>query len=253
MRPSARGIPYTHEPARGYVPLTVEPSTPAAHQSGLKGETRVEEPDRAQRAIARRTAETRATVPDLELASEIEMGAVLSLAAELRCSTTAMLVRACALALRDHPYANAAYRDGRYELYSRVNVGVAIQTEDAYVIPTVLDADSKTPAQLSQELEALAARAQAGALTPPQLAGATFTVSDLSAHRVHRWSALITPPQAAALTAGAIRPAAVVRNGALAPGHMMSVTLACDHRILFGARAAALLERIVERLERGAP
>ncbi len=218
--------------------------------SGLKGAIRVHEPDRAQRAIARRTAETRATVPDLELHTEVGAQAAISLAADCGCSITAILVRACALALRACPEANAAYRDGRHELYSRVNVGVVMHTEGAYVTPTVLDADSKSLTECSNELERLSARATAGELTPPELAGATFTLSDLTAHGAHRWSALVTPPQAAALTVGAIRPGAVVRHGALAPGHVMSVTLGCDHRILFGNRADAFLQRIVESIER---
>ncbi len=230
---------------------TVEPSTPAVPAAGLKGEIRVAEPDRGQRAIARRSAEVRATVPDLELTSEIEMGAARALAAEAGASVTAILVRACALALRDCPRANAAYRDGHFELYSRVNVGVAIHTEDAYVTPTVLDADTKSLPELSSELAMLTARARAGELTPPELAGATFTLCDLSSRRVQRWSALVTPPQAAALTAGAIRPAALTSAGGLAPGHVMSVTLACDHRILFGVRAAAFLERIIDLIEQG--
>src|ERR1019366_2305460 len=87
----------------------------------LKGETTVLEPTRAERAIARRNAETRATVPDLELGTEVEIDPALAAAG---ASLTAVLVRACALALRDHPRANAAYRDGHYELYSRVNVAV---------------------------------------------------------------------------------------------------------------------------------
>lgn len=228
----------------------MEPSIPAAQASGLKGAIRVAEPDRTQRAIVRRTAETRATVPDLELQTEIEMGAAIALAAESDCSITAILTRACALALRACPEVNAAYRDGRYELYSRVNIGVVMRTENAYGTPTVLDADSKSLTELSSELEGLAARARAGELTPPELAGATFTLSDLTAHAVHRWSTLITPPQAAALTAGAIRSAAVVRESRLAPAQVMSVTLGCDHRILFGERAAAFLERIVGSIER---
>ncbi len=228
----------------------MEPSIPAAQGSGLKGAIRVAEPDRTQRAIVRRTAETRATVPDLELQTEIEMGAAIALADESDCSITAILTRACALALRACPEANAAYRDGRYELYSRVNVGVVMQTENAYVTPTVLDADSKSLLELSRELEGLAERARAHKLTPPELAGTTFTLSDLTAHAVHRWSALVTPPQAAALTAGAIRAAPVARDGRLVPSQIMSVTLGCDHRILFGNRAAAFLGQIVGSIER---
>ncbi len=214
----------------------------------LKGETTVVEPDRLERALARRVAETRATVPDLELGTDVAVDASLALTREHGWSLTAILVRACATALREAPRANGAYRDGRFELYSRVNIGVTVPTADGQVTPTVLDADAKSPAQLHAELERLGRRARAGELTPPELAGATFTFSDLGDSGVHRPGALVTPPQAAALAAGGVHGVAAVRDGALVAGHQLSLTLACDHRILYGARAAAFLARIAELL-----
>jgi pyruvate dehydrogenase E2 component (dihydrolipoamide acetyltransferase) len=162
---------------------------------------------------------------------------------------SALLVRACALALREVPRANAAYRDGRYELYSRVNVGYVLLGEDAFPVPTLFDADQKSVAQLADELDGLAARARAGELTPPELSGATFTVFDLGALGVASGSAVIAPPQAAAVSAGAVREAPIVRDGAIVPGHVMSMTLACDHRILYGAHAATFLHAIQTLLE----
>jgi pyruvate dehydrogenase E2 component (dihydrolipoamide acetyltransferase) len=232
------------------MPTPVPASSPL---SALKGEIRSEEPDSAGRAIARRSAETRATVPDLELGMDVDAGALLELTQEHDWVVTAVLVWACATALREFPRANAAYRDGRFELYSRVNVGVAIQTGDGQLTPTVLDADTKSWEQLDDELRRLHDRVGSGELTPPEQAGATFTLSDLGRHGAHRGSALITPPQAAALTAGSIRAAAVVRDGAVLPGHLLGLTLACDHRILFGARAAEFLARIGELLESPPP
>jgi pyruvate dehydrogenase E2 component (dihydrolipoamide acetyltransferase) len=227
----------------------LEHPAPAPEVSALKGETRIEEPSRLSRSIARRTAETRATVPDLELGVDVNADACLELARERDCSLTAVLVRACAVALSEVPHANGAYREGRFELYSRVNVGVTIQTDDGYLTPTVLDADLKSLRQLSQELALVRDRARAGELMPPELAGATFTFSDLGEYGVHRSSALVNPPQAAALTAGSIRAVALVRDGQVVAGHVISLTLACDHRILFGARAAGFLRRIAELLE----
>lgn len=224
-------------------------SEPAsADQHGLKGETRVHELTREERSMARRTAETRATVPDLELGAEVDAGPALALTREHGCSLTAVLVRACAFALSEHPHANAAYRDGHYELYSRINIALAVETAAAHLAPTVLDADRKSLRQLSAEIEAVTARAQAGALTPPQLAGATFTLADLGAHGVGRASAFLTPPQAAVIAAGAVRAVPVVRTGAVVPGHTISLTLTCDGRILFGARAASFLASVVDRL-----
>jgi len=203
-----------------------------------KGEVRIEEPTRLQRAIARRAAESRATIPHLELSADVELADESDLLPRL--------VRACALALRAVPRANASYRDGRFEIYSRVNVGVTMVSEDAYAIPTVFDADAKSLQELRAEVSELQARAQSGQLSPPQLSGATFTVSQAAIDRA--WP-LLVPPQAAGLSAGAPRAAPVVRAGAVVPGTVLTVALACDHRILYGAVAAELLAAISFRLE----
>lgn len=214
----------------------------------LKGDTTVLELTRAERAIARRTAETRATVPDLELGAEVDIAPALAAAGAQDCSLAAVLVRACALALRASPRANAAYRDGRYELYSRVNVAVTVATEDGYANPTILDADTKPLPTLDAELTALIERARTGELTPPQLAGATFTLTDLGPWGVDRPGTLVSSPQAAALAAGAVRTVPVIHEGAVVPGQALNLTLACDSRILFGVHAARFLANVCEQL-----
>jgi pyruvate dehydrogenase E2 component (dihydrolipoamide acetyltransferase) len=233
------------------VDLPPSPSAPppSASASALKGETTIEEPDRAARAIVRRTAETRATVPELELSVVVAADALLELAAGEQVSTSAMLVAACAAALRASPRVNGAYRDGRYELYSRVNIAVTLHTSPSPVTATVLDADVKSPAELDEELARLRERAASGELTPPEQAGATFTLTDLGAFGIHRAGALVTPTQAAALTAGAIRAVPVLREGTVVPGHVLVLSMACDHRIVFPALAASFLGRIAQRLE----
>lgn len=223
-------------------------STPLSAPS-LKGETTVQEPDRAARAIARRSAEIRATVPDLELSVEADAGALLARAEAEGCTTTALLVAACAGALRAFPRVNGAYRDGHYELYSRVNVGLVIQAAETPVTATVLDADAKSVAELDQEIARLTARARSGELTPPEQAGATFTVDDLGESGIHRAAGLVRPSQAAILSAGAIRALPVVRDDAVVAGHELTLTLACDHRIVFGAQAAGFLCRVTELLQ----
>ena len=208
------------------------------------------EPDRVGRSIARRSAEIRATVPQLELSADVDATASLALARERGYSLTAVLVGACATALAESPWANAAYRDGRFELYSRVNVGVTFHDEDGLATPAVLDADRKSLAELHEELERLRARARSGELTPPELAGTTFTFTDLGEYpAVHRYAPLVTPPQAAALAVGAIRSVPVVRDGAVVPGSIMTASLTCDHRILYGERAGAFLQKIVTHVE----
>ena len=234
--------------------LRLMSETTTGASGSLKGESTVEEPDRSARAIGRRAAEIRATVPDLELGRDVDAAAATALVRSGEASLTAVLVRAAALALRESPWANAAYRDGRFERYGRVNVGVTVQAGGTggdlnQVIAAVLDADTKSLTALTEEIDRLSARARDGELTPPEQAGTTFTLSDMSAHPgAQRWSALVIAPQAAALTAGAPFSAPVVRDGAVVPGELISLTLACDHRILFGSRAATLLQRIAERV-----
>jgi pyruvate dehydrogenase E2 component (dihydrolipoamide acetyltransferase) len=213
--------------------------------AGVKGTVQIVEPSAAEGAIARRSAETRATVPDLELSAEVGADA-LRLDGD---SVLATVVRASALALRDHPRANAAYRDGHFELYSRVNVGVVLPTEDQLITPTVFDADHKQIPELADEIASLQARAHE--LTSPERSGATFTV--WSADAVTTASPIISPPNAAALCAGEVREAARVRDGSIVPGHVMALTLACDHRILYGAHATRFLAEIRAQLERAKP
>jgi pyruvate dehydrogenase E2 component (dihydrolipoamide acetyltransferase) len=217
--------------------------------ASVKGEVLVEEPSAAQRTVARRTAEARATVPHVETSVEIEMGAAVDRVDREGSSLDALLVRACARALREVPRANAAYRDGRFELYSRINVGVVVAEDDVYVIPTVFDADQKPLAELSAEIAELAGMARERRLSPPAFSGATFTVWNAGALGLSSASPVINPPQAGALAAGAVREVAELRDGAVFGGRRMTLTLAGDHRILYGAEAARFLREVKAGLE----
>jgi pyruvate dehydrogenase E2 component (dihydrolipoamide acetyltransferase) len=163
-----------------------------------------------------------------------------------------MVVKACALALREHPHANGSYRDGRLQLHSRVNVGVAVATEDALVVPTVFDADEKSLGEIARETRTLAERVRDGTITPPELGGGTCTVSNLGMFGVRSFTAIVNPPQAAILSVGSLEPRAVVRDGEVVVRHTMTLALVCDHRILYGADAAQFLARIRELLEQPA-
>jgi pyruvate dehydrogenase E2 component (dihydrolipoamide acetyltransferase) len=223
-----------------------------------KGEVSFEELSKLQATIARRMAESKATAPHFYLEAEVEMSAAVEARAKIKAlagegdvipSFNDMVVKACAIALREFPRANGAYRDGRFELYSRVNVGIAVAGQDALVVPTVFDADRKGLRQIASESRALAQRVRDGQITPPELSGATFTVSNLGMYGIDNFSAVINPPQAAILAVGAIKERAAVRDGELVPAHLMQVTLACDHRILYGADGAEFLARIRALLE----
>lgn len=226
-------------------------SEAATLPAGVKGEVRVLAPRRSEQAVARRSAEARATVPDLELATEVDAERSLALAAEHDCGLTAVLMRACALALREHPRANSAYRDGNFELYSRINIGLIVADDDVYAIPTVFDADRQELAQLAAELERVTDGARAGELSSPDLSGATFTLWDLGPLSLSRATPLVVPPQAAAVSVGAVRDVAVVRDASVRAGRALTITLCCDHRILYGSQAAAFVNRIKTLLEEG--
>jgi pyruvate dehydrogenase E2 component (dihydrolipoamide acetyltransferase) len=217
--------------------------------AGARGQAEIEEPTRAERTVARRAAEARATIPDLELGTEVDADRPLALCEQESHSLTAVITRACALALREHPRANAGYRDGRFELYSRVNVGLLIESGDDLVVATVFDADSKPLTELTDVIADL--RARVGSLTQPERSGATFTLAHNEEAGVAWETPLVWGGQAAAAAAGGVREAAVIRGGKVVAGRLMTITLACDHRILYGPPAARFLVRIKELLEHG--
>ena len=189
------------------------PEPAPARAAGAKGEVTVVEPSRAHGAIARRMAESRATIPDFTAAVALDAPPEL-----------AAVVAACGTALREQPRVNGTYRDGRFELHARVNVGVVVATEDALAVPTIFDADTKDAERVAQDLTALTERAEAGTITAPEVGGGTFTVAQAE---VDRFTQVITPGQAAALAVG-----------------RAELTLSCDHRILFAPDAARFLARV---------
>jgi pyruvate dehydrogenase E2 component (dihydrolipoamide acetyltransferase) len=235
------------------------PGAPAPSPEGAKGDVEIVELSRLQQTVSRRMAESKATVPHFYLETEIDMAEAVAvreqlkkIAGEERPAPTYndMVVKACALALREFPRANGSYRDGHFELYSRVNVGIAVAGRDALVVPTIFDADRRSLGEIAAASRELAERVREGNVTPPELSGGTFTVSNLGMFGVTNFSAVINPPQAALLSVGALqRKAVVVDSGRVVARPMMGVTLACDHRILYGADGAQFLARVRELLE----
>jgi pyruvate dehydrogenase E2 component (dihydrolipoamide acetyltransferase) len=236
-----------------------------------KGTTTTVELTRAQQTVARRMAESKATIPDFSIQIEVDMEECVALRSELKRLAPAdagseaatlgsptyndMVVKASALALREHPHANGSYRDGRLQLHSRVNVGVAVAAQDALVVATVFDADEKSLGEIARETRTLADRVRTGAITPPELGGGTFTVSNLGMYGVRSFTAIINPPQAAILSVGSLERRAVVVDGGaggareIVARSTMMLTLVCDHRILYGAEAARFAARIRELLQ----
>ncbi len=259
--PSGGAAPAADAPAAAAAaaPAAKAPATPGASEKPetARGSTETFELTKLQQTVARRMAESKATAPHFYLTTEIDMSRAVEARKRIKAaagegdvvpSFNDMVVKACAIALREFPRANGAYRDGKVEEYSRVNVGVAVAAQGALVVPTVFDADTKGLRQIATETRALAARVRDGSITPPELSGGTFTVSNLGMYGVTSFSAVINPPQAAILAVGSIEEVPVVRDGEIVPGSKMSVTLASDHRILYGADGAEFLARVRDLL-----
>jgi pyruvate dehydrogenase E2 component (dihydrolipoamide acetyltransferase) len=201
-------------------------------------------------------AESKATIPDFAVTIEVDAEGTFAMRDRLRDvvdplpSLNDFVIAACARALREHPRVNGPYRDGRFELYDRINVGMAVALESSLVVPTIFAADTKRLSDLARETRRLAAAARAGTITQAALAGGTFTVSNLGMFDVARFIAVVNHPQAAILAVGAAVPRAVPQaDGSFASRRVLELTLSADHRIVYGAEAAVFLGLVRELLE----
>ena len=251
-----RRAPATRSP-RTRPPRRPQPAPePQRGEAGAKGAAEIQELTRLQQTVSRRMAESKATAPDFSISLTVDMTQAVELRTRLKQvaepapSYNDMVVKAAATALREHPRVNGAYRDGKFELYEKVNIGVAVAAQDALVVPTVFDADRKSLGQIARDARAAAEKVRERTITPPELSGATFTVSNLGMFGIEQFTAIINPPQAAILTVGKLdkRPA-VDEGGRIVARDQMSLSLVCDHRILYGADGAQFLARVKELLE----
>jgi len=229
---------------------------PQRAEAGPKGEAEIQELTKLQQTVSRRMAESKATAPEFSIALTVDMTAAVELRERLKQisdpvpSFNDMVVKACANALREFPRVNGAYRDGKFELYERVNVGIAVAAQDALVVPTVFDADKKSLGQIARDARQVIGKVKEKTVTPPELSGGTFTVSNLGMFGIEFFTAIINPPQAAILTVGKLeKKPAVDDKGKVVARDQMVLTLICDHRILYGADGAQFLARVKELLE----
>lgn len=243
-------------------PPAEAPATPAAPvaspaPAGARGEPAVEPLTRTQTLIAQRMSEAKAQIPEFWVEASVDMSAAVELREQIKQSSDGrapslndFVIRACALTLRDHPRFNASYEGDRLALWPRVNIGMAVAAEATLVVPTIFDADRKALGEIARETRALAGRVRDGSVAPADLGGGTFTVSNLGGMGIARFAAVINPPQAAILAVGAVVRAPVEVDGALRFQPTMTVGLTCDHRVVYGADAAAFLADLRGRLER---
>jgi pyruvate dehydrogenase E2 component (dihydrolipoamide acetyltransferase) len=246
--PAPPAPPPPPAPAPVAPPPAPTPALPAAEALG-----------RMRRAIARTMSESKPGVPHIYVTMDVEMDAALALREQLaasgvRVSVNDLVVKAAAKALLKEPAVNSSYgltAEGQPGVvrHQQVNVSVAVALDDGLVAPVVKDADKKSLSVISAEIRDMALRARDGKIKQHELEGATFQVSNLGMYGVSEFVSIITPPQAASLAVGAVRKAPLVKDDQIVIGHLMTLTLSADHRVVDGAVAARYLQELQALLE----
>ena len=236
----------------GLPPRSRSLSLAAAREAGP--ESQDVELSAVRRTIAKRLVQSKGPVPHFYLTIDVAMDRVWDAYKALRdqkssISVNDIIVKATALALRQHPEINASFAGDHIKVFSRVHIGMAVALEDGLITPILRDADLKPLEEISEEARSLAERARAKKLQPSEYTGATFSISNLGMMGIEEFSAIINPPEAAILAVGAVRQVPVVVDGALAIGWRMKVTLSVDHRVADGAAGARFLQTLRRFLE----
>ena len=208
-----------------------------------------------RKTIARRLAESKFTAPHFYLTMEINMGRAVEARAAMNAATGSkvsfndMVVKATALALKQHPKVNSSWQGDTIRYNHHVHMGIAVAVEEGLLVPVVRFADTKTLAQINLEVKTFAEKAKTKKLQPSDWEGNTFTISNLGMFGIEEFTAIVNPPDACILAVGAIREVPVVKNGMVVPGHTMKLTLSCDHRVVDGASGSAFLQTLKAMLE----
>jgi pyruvate dehydrogenase E2 component (dihydrolipoamide acetyltransferase) len=210
-----------------------------------------------RRTTAKRMAEAKREIPHFYASSDVAMDECAHLKEGLGelegeytgLTYTHLVLKAVGVALRRVPEMNASLDDESVVLHDTVHVGLATATDQGLVVPVVRDCDRQPLGALVAQVRGLVERARAGKFAADDLRGGTFTVSNLGMYPVSHFAAVVNPPQAAILAVGTVRAVPVVRDGEVVPGHVMTVTLSCDHRIVDGALAGRFLRELVRLLE----
>ncbi|MFM2227282.1 MAG: hypothetical protein RL664_625 [Bacteroidota bacterium] len=228
----------------------------AAVQSANAVESYTEENvSQMRKTIARRLAESKFTAPHFYLTMEIDMGRAVEARAAMNAATGSkvsfndMVIKATSLALKQHPKVNSSWRGDTIRYNHHVHMGVAVAVDEGLLVPVVRFADTKSLAQINQEVKVFVDKAKNKKLQPSDWEGNTFTISNLGMFGIEEFTAIVNPPDACILAVGAIREVPVVKNGMVVPGHTMKLTLSCDHRVVDGASGSAFLQTLKAMLE----
>lgn len=250
QQPPAQQPPVQQPPAQ-------QPPGQQGAPTATRGQSTPVEPTNAQQTVARRMAESKATAPEFFVETEVDMTTCVAYREQLRSMVSPVpsfndfVIKATAQALRQYPNVNAAYKDGHFEQFSDVNIGMVVSASETLAVPTLFNVDQKGLAQIARESDQLSEAVRSRTITPAQLSGGTFSISNLGMYGVDRFTAILNPPQAAILAVGAInRRAVIAEDGmSLVIRQIMNMTLTCDHRILYGAEAAEFIGAIKAWLE----
>lgn len=208
-----------------------------------------------RKTIARRLAESKFGAPHFYLTMSIDMDACVAARAKLngvsqvKISFNDIVLKAVAVALKQHPKVNSSWLGEKIRINHHVNIGVAVAVEEGLLVPVVRFADTKTLSQIASEVKTFAQKAKDKKLQPADWEGSTFTISNLGMFGIDEFTAIINPPDACILAVGGISQIPVVKNGAVVPGNVMKVTLSCDHRVVDGATGSAFLQTLKGLLE----
>src|SRR5438128_1397054 len=231
---------------------------PAPQPSAPPPDTELVKLSRVQQLIARRLTESKQTIPHFYVSSEVDMTDILAMRQTLnanageegvKITVNDLIVKACALALEKFPEVNSSLKDEYFVRYKRINVGMAVDAPTGLVVPVIRDANTKGVRSIARESKALVAKARANKLTPADLEGGTFSVSNLGMMDASNFIAVINPPQAAILAVAATRKQFVPINGQPVVRDLMTMTMSTDHRILSGATVARFLQEVKQLLQ----
>ncbi|HAL83182.1 MAG TPA: pyruvate dehydrogenase [Mucilaginibacter sp.] len=236
---------------------TATPSQPAVVLPAFTGEEKYTEKPVSQmrKVIAKRLSESLFTAPHFYVTMSIDMDQAVAArtrineVAPVKISFNDFVLKACAVALKQHPAINSSYLGDKIRYNEHIHIGVAVAVEDGLLVPVVRFADGKSLSRISAEVKDFAQRAKAKKLQPSDWEGSTFTISNLGMFGVEEFTAIINTPDACILAVSGIQQVPVVKNGAVVPGNVMKVTLSCDHRVVDGATGAAFLQTLKSLLE----
>jgi len=252
--PAATPAAVPNEYVQAALPEAVPAQAPGTKLQAL--ETYTDTPvSQMRKVIAKRLSESLFTAPHFYLTMEIRMDRAMEARTRLnelspvKLSFNDLVIKASAVALRHHPVVNSSWLGDRIRQNHVINIGVAVAVDEGLLVPVVRGADQKGLSQIASEVKELPGKAKSKKLQPAEWEGSTFTISNLGMFGIDEFTAIINPPDACILAVGGIKQTAVVDNGQLAVGHLMKVTLSCDHRVVDGATGAAFLQTLKGLLE----